>query len=319
MARTEARLKTAVWSNKEFVALEPLAQWVYFLILSQPTLNLCGVAPYTGRRWASRAKGLTVDDVEKQVAHLADARFVLVDLDTEEVWVRTFTKYDGVLNTPYLTVAMTRDFETVSSPTIREAFISGLGPGLLASLAKRFPAAWKKDEGLVMSLSEGFREQYLDTFPEPIPDHIGEPIPGNPSPNPSGNHSLARARRAEPPSALSLKPSDIQNQRACAQDDAGCGETLQDERKGTEKSKAGDPLVERWLTIVANPNHRRKAEAEQLIAFLRKHIDEARIDECIGACANESKGTPQESSYLLRTVRARCPDYGVDLPAYPPA
>lgn len=337
MARTEARIKTSIWSNEDFLALDPLGQWVYLMILSQPTLNLCGVAPYTPRRWANRAKGVTVEDVEKQVAHLAQNRFVVVDEDSEEVWVRTFTKHDGVLSTPYLIVAMTRDFEAISSPIIRHEFVTGLGAGLLADLPTRFPEAWKKGAGLLVSLSEGFRAQYMERYPEPIyepiPHELDEPIldaigkrfhelSPNGSPNPSGNLAHASARRAEKPSALSLKPSKNQNLHACAQDNAHPHPKTADQDKGeettTETPGRPDPLIERWMGVVERDTPHARAEAVSMIGFLRRHVDDQRLDELIGACANESETKPRHAKYLLITARNWASRNGVTIPDWPP-
>lgn len=94
MARTYAKLLSSIWQDTDFTRLPASAQRLYLLLVSQRTINLCGVIDLTPRRWASCAHDTTPDDVDEDLAALEQARFVVIDPDTDEVWVRSFIKHD---------------------------------------------------------------------------------------------------------------------------------------------------------------------------------------------------------------------------------
>lgn len=167
MARTHARLLTRIWSDPEFVALDAGAQRIYILALSQPNLSYCGVVPYTARRWATFARDTTVAMVTKAVKALVTASFVLLDEDTEELMIRSFVKHDGVLRSPNLVVAMSRDFERISSKGLREGFLKGFPEGFLEGL----------DERVRQGLAEGFRQGFRDALGRGSRVRSAEPPP----------------------------------------------------------------------------------------------------------------------------------------------
>jgi hypothetical protein len=121
MARTEARAKTAIWTDPEFTAMSAAAQRVYWLLFSQPTISLCGVVAYTPKRWAAMASNTTVADIDTALAELEAHRYVVVDVDTEEVLVRSFLRNDGVWRTPKTRDLALALIETVTSPRVRRA------------------------------------------------------------------------------------------------------------------------------------------------------------------------------------------------------
>lgn len=92
MPRFYATIECSIWDDPEFIALGAGAQRTYFMLVTQNDIHACGTLPLTLRRWA---KTCTDKDLEAWLAELDDARFVLVDEDTEELLVRTFAKYDG--------------------------------------------------------------------------------------------------------------------------------------------------------------------------------------------------------------------------------
>ncbi len=100
MARSEARIKVSIWTNEEFRSLTRRAQRTYLLATIQPTILLCGVVALTVGRWASFAADGTADDVKEDLDELQRHGFVIIDWDTEEVFVRSFMRNDGVWNGP---------------------------------------------------------------------------------------------------------------------------------------------------------------------------------------------------------------------------
>lgn len=119
MARQYAAVLTALWQDEDYKALSSGAQRLYLLALSQPNVSWCGVVPFTARRWATFAPDTTTRTVTKAAAELVDNGYVLVDDDTEELWVRGFIKHN-VENQPKLKQAAQREFADVHSKQIRE-------------------------------------------------------------------------------------------------------------------------------------------------------------------------------------------------------
>jgi hypothetical protein len=126
MARQYAKVYASIWRDREFVGLSPEAQRLYLLVLSQPGITNCGVVPYTPRRWARLAAGVSVGEIEDAVHELQEARFVIVDDETEEIWIRSFIRHDGVLKTPQLRQAMHREAGHVQSERIRSGIAQEL-------------------------------------------------------------------------------------------------------------------------------------------------------------------------------------------------
>lgn len=122
MARGHARLLTSIWSDDEFTALHGITQRTYMMVISQPNMSLAGVVPYTPRRWANLATDTKPAQIVRAVQELCDHRFLLADDSTEELWVRTFVRHDGLLKIPNMVKAMWKDYAAIQSPIIRQAF-----------------------------------------------------------------------------------------------------------------------------------------------------------------------------------------------------
>lgn len=95
MARSFARIITAIWRNAEFRALHSGAQRVYLLLVTQPNISAAGTLPLTVRRWAEMAPDTTVQQITRELDMLVKGRFIGVDSSTEEVLVRSFVRWDG--------------------------------------------------------------------------------------------------------------------------------------------------------------------------------------------------------------------------------
>lgn len=95
MARSYARIITAIWRNKEFRRLPSAAQRVYLLLVTQPDISAAGTLPLTVRRWADLAEDTTVDNIAAALEVLEAGRFIAMDRVTEELLVRSFVKWDG--------------------------------------------------------------------------------------------------------------------------------------------------------------------------------------------------------------------------------
>lgn len=165
MARSEARIFTAVWKDKHFLALPKGAQWLYFFLVSQPDLTHCGVMPLRVRRWASKAEGLTEEEIRADLARLAEAKpnpFVVIDEESQELLVRSLMRRDKVLRQPFLFVPAAEAIENVESPAIQTALLAELRRALAEGDVN--DKVVEQVKGLIHTLGERVQEWHSDTL-----------------------------------------------------------------------------------------------------------------------------------------------------------
>ena len=116
MPRSEARIFISIWRDEDFISLPPSAQRLYLFLLSQDDLSYCGVLPLRERRWAAKAAGMTIADIERDLKTLegtaypspnpdpaqAKTPFVIIDRDSGELLVRALMRRDGIWKQPNL-------------------------------------------------------------------------------------------------------------------------------------------------------------------------------------------------------------------------
>lgn len=143
MARDHGRVLVQIWSDPEWIQLSEAAQRAYILALSQPDLSYAGVLATRYKRWSGFAANSSVPKIRRAVRELEDAGFVMVDDETEEMWIRTFVKHDGILRYPNVTKAMVKAFRSIQSQGIRDAFVAELSDEFnIWGTRKDRPAGW---------------------------------------------------------------------------------------------------------------------------------------------------------------------------------
>lgn len=179
MAREYARVKVAIWADDEFRLLSDSAQALYFRLISSPTMSLCGVADWRPKRIAALTAGMNVDRVAEVGCELAEAGYIVIDDDTEEVLVRSFVRHDGLIKTPNIAASMVKDYAGVASRTLQGVIVHELhrlhdeDPGM---------TGWSKASVLLSRPS-------IDPSGIPSPRMASVNPSGMPSPIPSGNGS----------------------------------------------------------------------------------------------------------------------------------
>lgn len=126
MARDHARVRNDIWVDEDFTNLSSSAQWLYLRILSHSKLEYCGVTEWRPGRLAASAADLTAADVEMFAAELEAGQFLVIDRDTEEAFVRSFIKHDGLMDKWNLAAAVARTFVEVASKPLRGAIVHEL-------------------------------------------------------------------------------------------------------------------------------------------------------------------------------------------------
>jgi hypothetical protein len=124
MAREFGRVLSAIWSDRDFLALSQEQQRFYMFLLSQPNLNQAGVLPVTVRRWAASAADLSAAEVEGLLYELDRWRFVVWDQGTEELLIRTYVRNDKVYRQPKVMLAMVSDAAEIVSPRLRMTLLA---------------------------------------------------------------------------------------------------------------------------------------------------------------------------------------------------
>lgn len=174
MARSEARIFTIVWRDPNFRALPQSAQWLYMFLLSQDDLEYSGLIPLRPRRWTSSANDLTSEGLHRDLLVLQAARFVLVDFDTDEVFVRALMRRDEVWKQWTILKAAHTSTVQLRSVTIRvglaeelariegECMVTGKAVLVLKEFMKDFPQVKGPEKSLPdKSFIEAFAERSL--------------------------------------------------------------------------------------------------------------------------------------------------------------
>ncbi len=124
--RDYAMVHTSIWADDDFRGLTIPGQWLYEALLTAPSLSHAGVADWRPKRLAALTSGTTIRDIEAAGAELAAARFVVIDEDTEEVLVRTFIRWDGLMKKPNMAVAMAKAWAGIASKVLRGVVVHEL-------------------------------------------------------------------------------------------------------------------------------------------------------------------------------------------------
>lgn len=100
MARDYAKIITRIWADDDFKGLGATAQRLYFQLLSQPDVSMCGVVTLAERRWSMQVADQSLDAITDDIAALEGARFIVVDRVTQEVLVRSYVRHDEAWRSP---------------------------------------------------------------------------------------------------------------------------------------------------------------------------------------------------------------------------
>ena len=108
-----------IWTDEDFTALHMSAQHLYLMLISNPSRSNAGVVALTPGRWATLAPDSTRSSVQASLNELSTKRFVVIDEDTEEVYIRSYIRNDGGWKTPSVMCSLLRSAQVVQSPGIR--------------------------------------------------------------------------------------------------------------------------------------------------------------------------------------------------------
>lgn len=119
VARSEARLRTDIWDDEDFLARPGREQLAYIFFISQPDISHCGVLSLRLKRWAKKLK-YTTELLDGVLSGLSETRFIVVDFDEEELLVRSYLRNDNVCKNFKVLKAAESGLKQVASKPIRE-------------------------------------------------------------------------------------------------------------------------------------------------------------------------------------------------------
>jgi hypothetical protein len=126
MAADYARVQRAIWSDDDFRELGALAQWLYFHLLTSPSLNYAGVTDWRPARIAALTGDMRSEDVERASLELEVNAYTVVDRDSEEVLIRSFVRHDGLMEQWNMAAAMVKAHSAVASRALRGVIVHEL-------------------------------------------------------------------------------------------------------------------------------------------------------------------------------------------------
>lgn len=120
MAKDHARVNVTIWSDPDFRALPPAAQHLYLLLWTSPDLSYCGVHDWRPAKLTGLSQGFTKEHIATIGACLAARHFLVIDEETEEVLVRSWARFDGLMKQPRMAVSYASAYATVGSQVLRQ-------------------------------------------------------------------------------------------------------------------------------------------------------------------------------------------------------
>jgi hypothetical protein len=116
----------AVWEDKDYRALSLADQGLFAGLLAYPQISYCGVIDWIPSRLVKLSDELDRTKLAAGVNRLGAASFLCLDPETDELLIRRFMYWDGVLGVKNVGKAMVTAYNRVQSEFLREAIVMEL-------------------------------------------------------------------------------------------------------------------------------------------------------------------------------------------------
>ena len=189
MARAYASVYLTIWNDPDFRDVPLTAQWLYFTMLTYPTLNSCGVMEWREAKLVRMTQGLTVQELREAAWELGQRRLIAVDPDTEEALVRSFVRHDGGLKSPNMAKGIVREHGAIASQKLM-ALVSQE----VRRAVEEHPD-WRGVEEVGPVAKQFMEPDWNPSDLVPIWFHLGS---SNPSDLVSGGSDLVTPKKGEP-------------------------------------------------------------------------------------------------------------------------
>ena len=203
MARAYASVYLTIWNDPDFRDMPMPAQWLYFTMLTYPTLNACGVMEWREAKLIRMTQGVTVQELREAAWQLGRRQLIAVDPDTEEALVRSFVRHDGGLKSPNMAKGIVREHGAIASQTLMalvsrevrravEEHPDWKGVGEVGAVTKQFLNVEVNPSDLVpiwFHSGSGNPSDLVSGGSDLVPPEKGEPFRFGSSPSPSPSPS----------------------------------------------------------------------------------------------------------------------------------
>jgi hypothetical protein len=181
MAREFAKMNLSINQDADWRRLPPPAQHLYTTLWNHPSLSYCGVVDWRPGRLTALSHGWTVDDILTAAACLEARLFVVIDHDTEELLIRSYVRFDGLMKQPRVAISYANAYAATASNDIRGVIVyEG------RKLRKLEPdlAAWTKPQVMQLLEMEALNprdrtlpdDPFGDGFPHRFGDSVAQPL-----------------------------------------------------------------------------------------------------------------------------------------------
>lgn len=226
MTRTSVRIyakaKVGMWSDPDFLELDPEQKTLYQLLFEHDGVNNAGITPWRPDELAPMVSPTaTGEDVRRIAQVLQDHKYVMVDEDTAEILVRSYIRHDDVIRQPNMCKPMAAAFNATKSRVLRQMMANelhrlcaesrglakppaGLQTAEVIGILRKYPAtvsperlaAWAAHHpgrARVRTPADDFEPEYVvpawtpadDFTPADRGEGLGGRVGGKGSPNPS--------------------------------------------------------------------------------------------------------------------------------------
>lgn len=175
MAREFAQIRLSIWMDDDFTALTTEQQLVYLMLSSQPTINLAGVLDYLPGRLARLSGGLTAAKVGRIIAELEERSFVFLDIDTDELLVRSLIRTSGAWKTPNSAQAIALNTQQVMSRKLRSVLLTELHRIVQEAMTA---GQWEKSRTVLATCAASLEQTEINPWVKGSPNPSVKGLPG---------------------------------------------------------------------------------------------------------------------------------------------
>ena len=119
MANSAGLIKESIWRDRDFRALPRTAQATYCELISQKELDRAGMQPLQVSKWAKGCDEITEADIWHDLKVLELKRFVFVDEETDELFIRSYMRHADIARYPNILKNALRCASLVASEKLR--------------------------------------------------------------------------------------------------------------------------------------------------------------------------------------------------------
>lgn len=127
MSRKYGKTHIKRWNSPEWIALSPMAQWLYDALVSQAALSQCGAMEWKPKQIRKLAATLSLDVLESAMQELREGLFVVLDEDVDMLLIRSFIRNDVDVSNRNMMVSVIKAWQCIGSMELKQIVIFELG------------------------------------------------------------------------------------------------------------------------------------------------------------------------------------------------